>query len=119
MGTKTNLFQLLTGLRHFGVGAKVQREIHRLKPNTHFVVEKVELGPDQLHGKVWGRFIWRGRPRETTELIGSPLKREWTVVQLPHYGHFSGRPEEVAKIIAASASAAGAADAGAGKQAAS
>ena len=98
MGTKTNLFQLLTGLRHFGVGAKVRRAIHRL-PNTCFVVEKVELGPDQLHGKVWGRFIWRGKAKETTELIGSPLKKEWTLVALPNYGQFSGRSEDVEKII--------------------
>ena len=97
---KTNLFQLLTGLRFFGKGAKVQRTIHKL-PNTSFVITKVHLSPkSQVHGKVWGRLIWRGKAKEKNELMGSPLKKEWQLISLPDYSKFAGGDDDVDAIVA-------------------
>ena len=98
---QTNLFQLLTGLRYFGKGAKVQRTIHKL-PNTSYVITKVQLSSkSQEHGKVWGRLIWRGKAKDKNEMMGSPLKKEWNLVSLPDYGKFTGDDKDVEAIIAA------------------
>ena len=99
--SKSTLFQLLTGLRHFGVGAKVRRSLHVL-PNTHYIITKVLLSKDQLHGKVWGRLVWRGNAKDKTERLGSPLKKEWSVVQLPDYKTFTGQEKEINDLIIAS-----------------
>lgn len=99
---QTNLFQLLTGLRYFGKGAKVQRTIHKL-PNTSYVITKVQLSPkSQEHGKVWGRLIWRGKAKDKNEMMGSPLKKEWQLIALPDYHKFAGDDKDVDTIIAES-----------------
>ena len=83
----TSLFKIINGLRHFGVGTKVTRSIYKF-PETYWVVTRVMLSKDQSHGKVYGKMVWRGRPKEAEERIGSPLKKEWSLVSLPDYKVF-------------------------------
>jgi len=83
----TSLFKIINGLRYFGVGTKVTRSIYKF-PETYWVVTRVMLSKDQSHGKVYGKMVWRGRPKEAEERIGSPLKKEWSLVSLPDYKVF-------------------------------
>jgi small subunit ribosomal protein S34 len=97
------LFNVVNGLRHFGVGAKVTRSIYKF-PDTYWILTKVKLSKDQSHGKAWGRLIWRGRAKEKDEKIGCPLKTQWTLVGLPDYKTFDGEGDKVAEIIKRSSS---------------
>ncbi len=45
--------------------------------------------------------VWRGRPKLKDEKIGSSLKKQWKMVQLPDYQKFSATPEDLEAIIAA------------------
>jgi small subunit ribosomal protein S34 len=89
-----SLFQILNGLRYFGVGSKVTRNIYRF-PETYWIVTRVQLSKDQLHGKAWGRMVWRGRLKDEEERIGSPLKKEWSLVNVPDYTHFRGNLQDL------------------------
>ena len=94
----SNLFSLINGLRYFGVGSRVTRSIYKF-PDTYWVITRVVLSKDQNHGKVYGRLVWRGRPKETDDKIGSPLKKEWALLSTPDYGRFDAKPEAIAASI--------------------
>mmetsp|Transcript_49954 Transcript_49954/g.139949 ORF Transcript_49954/g.139949 Transcript_49954/m.139949 type:complete len:110 (+) Transcript_49954:32-361(+) len=95
-----SLIKLLNGLRHFGVGSKVTRNIYKF-PDTYWVITRVKLRPkNQDHGKVFGRLVWRGRPKDRDMQITSALKKQWSIVDLPDYtGSFRARDEEIDKLI--------------------
>ena len=99
MSTKSpsSLFNILNGLRYLGVGAKVTRKIYKF-PETYWIITKTKLSKDQLHGKVWGQMVWRGRLKPSQEKIGSPLKNEWTLVDVPDYKKFDGVIQDSAAI---------------------
>ena len=59
---------------------------------------RVNLSPDQKHGKVWGRLVWRGKAGEE-ELIRSPLKKQWSLLNLPDYSTFNGTVDEVNNML--------------------
>jgi len=98
----TPLFQVINGLRYFGVGAKVTRQIYKF-PETYWIVTKVKLSSDQKHGRVWGRLVWRGRAQPKDESIGSTLQKEWSLVGLPNYSKFKAKPEHIDELIKTSA----------------
>jgi hypothetical protein len=62
----------------------------------------VKLSKDQDHGKVYGRLVWRGKPRDKDERIGPVRKPDWKIVEIPNYHTFKGTPEDVQGLIAAS-----------------
>ena len=84
-GHGTSLFRLVHGLRYFGVGSKVTRSIYK-KPETYWVVTRVKLSKDQNHGKVFGRLVWNGRPKDREQRINTALKKQWSLLEVPHYG---------------------------------
>lgn len=93
------LAQILNGLRYFGVGSKVTRHIYK-KPDTYWVITRVQLTPGQNSGKIWGQLVWRGRPKPFgEERINMPLKRQWRLVELPDYNWFKGSDEHVDMMI--------------------
>jgi hypothetical protein len=67
-----SLQTLINGLRYFGVGSKVTRNIYKF-PDTYFVVTRVNLSKDQNHGGVYGRKVWRGRAMETGMYVDTIL----------------------------------------------
>jgi small subunit ribosomal protein S34 len=89
-----SLFQILNGLRYFGVGSKVTRSIYKF-PETYWIVTRVQLSKDQMHGKAWGRMVWRGRLKGDEERIGSPLKKEWALINIPDYSSFKGNLKDL------------------------
>lgn len=88
-----NLFKCLNGLRYFGVGSRVTRNIYKF-PDTYFIVTKVKLTPDQNHGRAWGVMVWRGIRKEREERMPAPLKNQWNIVDLPDYKKLGGNAEE-------------------------
>jgi len=92
-----SLQSLVNGLRYFGVGSKVTRNIYKF-PDTYFVITRVNLSKDQMHGGVYGRKVWRGRAMEKDEKIGTALKKQWSIVSLPDYHTFRGKGAEVAAL---------------------
>ena len=65
-----SLQTLINGLRYFGVGSKVTRNIYKF-PDTYFVITRVNLSKDQNHGGVYGRKVWRGRAMERGMCVDS------------------------------------------------
>jgi hypothetical protein len=59
---------------------------------------RVKLSPDQNHGKVYGRFVWKGASRGKEEQIRSPLKKEWHLVDLPDYSSFTATAQDLEKL---------------------
>lgn len=59
-----------------------------------FITYRVKLSKDQKHGSVYGRLIWRGLTKEKDEKIGAPLKKEWSLLQLPDYKKFNAKPDD-------------------------
>jgi small subunit ribosomal protein S34 len=96
----SSLFQILSGMRYFGVGCNVTREIYKF-PETYWIITKVQVSKDQLHGKVWGRMVWRGRLNDKEEKIGSPLKNEWLLIptKIPDYNQFYGTAKDVENLL--------------------
>jgi hypothetical protein len=90
-------YTLLNGLRYFGVGSKITRNIYKF-PDTYYVVTRVNLSTDQSHGVVYGRKVWRGRAMEKDERIHTALKKQWSIVSLPDYNTFKAKPEHVAAL---------------------
>mmetsp|Transcript_10539 Transcript_10539/g.17176 ORF Transcript_10539/g.17176 Transcript_10539/m.17176 type:complete len:107 (-) Transcript_10539:166-486(-) len=98
MSHSKSLFKIVNGLRYFGVGAKVKRDIFKF-PETYWVVTKVNLSKDQNHGKIHGRLVWRGLPKPKDEEISTALKRQWQLVELPDYASFDGSAESISRRI--------------------
>jgi len=77
-----SLFQIVNGLRHYGVGARLTRSIWHGEPGTYWDVKRVALKEgDPNHGKAWGIFHWKGVPKGGEQKIRSPLKKQWTMVE--------------------------------------
>jgi len=114
-----SIFQLVNGLRYFGLGSKVTRYIINISlifhyssysfrtiykfPDTYWILTKVVLSKDQMHGSIWGRMVWKGRSKPGNERIGRALKPDWKLIGLPNYKHFKGSPTEIEEIIKTSA----------------
>ncbi|KAM3572220.1 hypothetical protein VYU27_005754 [Nannochloropsis oceanica] len=77
-----SLFQVVNGLRHYGVGARLTRSIWHGEPGTYWDVKRVALKEgDPNHGKAWGVFHWKGVPKGGEQKIRGPLKKQWTIVE--------------------------------------
>jgi hypothetical protein len=50
-------------------------------------------------GKVYGRLVWRGRPKDTDKQITSALKKQWSLLDLPDYTKFGAKEEELKNLI--------------------
>jgi len=61
----------------------------------------VKLSKDQNHGKVYGRLVWRGKAKPNDTRITTALKPQWSLLGVPDYFSFKGRPAEVEKIFEA------------------
>ena len=92
-----SLYNIVNGMRYFGVGTKVTRNIYQF-PDTYWIITKVKLSKDQEHGDVFGRLVWRGRSKEHDKRIGTSLKKQWSVVETPDYTSFKGRADEVHQL---------------------
>ncbi len=76
-----SLFQVVTGLRHFGVGTRVTRSIWQREPGTFWEVTRVALKEGSTnHGKAYGVFHWKGVAKDGVREIRSPLKKQWQLV---------------------------------------
>mmetsp|Transcript_4267 Transcript_4267/g.6382 ORF Transcript_4267/g.6382 Transcript_4267/m.6382 type:complete len:88 (+) Transcript_4267:83-346(+) len=69
------LFEIIFGMRNFGVGAKVTRSIYKF-PETYWVIKRVKIKEGRTYGKAWGELFWRGVSKGETK-IGSVLKKQW------------------------------------------
>jgi hypothetical protein len=95
----SNLFSLINGLRHFGKGAKVTRDIFKF-PETYYIITKVKLSKDQDHGDIWGKMVWRGiRKTEQPKKLASVFKKQWTLLDLPDYSKFHGTTDEMDALL--------------------
>mmetsp|Transcript_6055 Transcript_6055/g.9148 ORF Transcript_6055/g.9148 Transcript_6055/m.9148 type:complete len:132 (-) Transcript_6055:41-436(-) len=94
----TNLFKVVNGMRYYGMGCKVTRDIYHF-PETYWILRRVVLSKDQDHGKAWGRLVWRGRPQSHDQRIHSARKHQWKLVEVPDYRHFKGKNEDVDNIV--------------------
>ena len=61
--------------------------------------KRVRLSGSNAHGKIWGRLVWRGRPRLKDEQIGATMKKQWKLVGVPDYRNFTGKTEEIQELI--------------------
>jgi len=43
--------------------------------------------------------VWRGLTKEKDERIGGPLKKEWSLLQIPDYKTFSAKPQDFASLF--------------------
>jgi hypothetical protein len=98
MASSKSLYNIVNGLRYFGVGSKVTRNIYKF-PDTYWVITRVKLSKDQEHGNVYGRLVWRGRAQERDTKINTALKRQWNLVSTPNYSKFKGASDDVASLI--------------------
>eukprot|EP01039_Chlorochromonas_danica_P007326 gene7326-8108_t len=87
--TGTKLYEIIKGLRHFGVGVAVTRSIYR-HPNTYWIITSVRIPAGKTHGKIYGRLVWNGVPKGKNEELRCPLKKEWSLVSFPDYKTFNG-----------------------------
>lgn len=77
-----SLFQIVNGLRHYGVGARLTRSIWHGEPGTYWQVQRVALKEgDPNHGKAWGVFHWKGVPKGGEHKIRGPLKKQWRMAE--------------------------------------
>jgi small subunit ribosomal protein S34 len=98
MSTGQKLHNVVNGLRYFGVGSKVTRSIYQF-PDTYWIITKVKLTVDQEHGKIWGRLVWRGRPKPKEMKINTAKKKEWSLLGVPDYKEFKGETDQVQALI--------------------
>ena len=96
-GKARSLYNIVNGMRYFGVGSKVTRNIYQF-PDTYWVITKVKLSKDQEHGNVYGRLVWRGKAKNYDMKIGPALKKQWSLMQAPDYSSFKGKDEEVSAL---------------------
>lgn len=95
-----SLFECLNGLRYFGRGVCVTRNIYKF-PETYWVISRVRLTKDQKHGAAWGTMVWNGRVKQgSPEKIGAPLKKQWRICKIPEYKSFKGKVDDVQHILA-------------------
>lgn len=77
-----NIFQVLCPQRNYGVGLRVTRGIwKRFEEPSFWEVTRIRPSPDLKHGKVYGRFTFRGKTDMKEKRINGPLKRDWEVVE--------------------------------------
>lgn len=50
---------------------------------------------DGLHGKAWGRLVWRGVAKPKDEKITTALKPQWKLIDLPDYRSFRPTHEQI------------------------
>ena len=93
-----SLFNIVRGLRYFGVGSKVTRSTYKF-PDTYWIITQVKLSKDQEHGKIYGRLVWRGRAKETDEKISTALKKEWQMLSTPDYGKFTATETQLVSLV--------------------
>lgn len=87
------LFTCISGLRYFGVGSRVTRNIYKF-PETYYIITKVSPTPDQQHGRAWGVMVWKGIRKEKVERLGASQKKEWQLVGVPDYSKLAGSVPE-------------------------
>jgi hypothetical protein len=85
----SSLYKIVNGMRYFGVGAKVTRDIYK-KPETYWTITKVKLSKDQNHGTIFGRLVWNGRMKGKDQRINTALKKQWSLIETPKYSGASG-----------------------------
>ncbi|TMW68050.1 hypothetical protein Poli38472_007722 [Pythium oligandrum] len=78
----SNVFQVLCPTRDYGLGKKVTRGIwDKFAEPTYWEVTRVRPSPDLKHGKVYGRFTFRGKTDPVEKRINGPLKKDWRIAQ--------------------------------------
>ncbi len=48
---------------------------------------------------MFGRLVWRGKPKEKDSRINPRLKKQWKLLDLPDYSSFTATAEDVLKLI--------------------
>ncbi|KAG7379436.1 Glutathione S-transferase theta-1 [Phytophthora pseudosyringae] len=74
-----NAFQVLTPVREYGVGKRVTRGIwSKYAEPSYWEVVRIRPTPDLKHGKVFGRFTFRGTTDPQVKRINGVLKKDWS-----------------------------------------
>ncbi|CAH0482834.1 unnamed protein product [Peronospora belbahrii] len=77
-----NAFQVLTPVRNYGVGMRVTRGIwSKYVEPSYWEVVRIRPSPDLKHGKVFGRFTFRGKTDPKVKRINGVLKKDWSLVE--------------------------------------
>jgi hypothetical protein len=69
-----NVFQVLCPTRNYGVGTRVTRKIWSKFPEpTYWEITRIHPSPDLKHGKVFGRFTFRGASLSLSLLLSNAI----------------------------------------------
>ncbi|KAG2771656.1 hypothetical protein PC129_g17585 [Phytophthora cactorum] len=75
-----NAFQVLTPVREYGVGKRVTRVIwDKYAEPSFWEVVRIRPSPDLKHGKVFGRFTFRGKTDPQVKRMNGVLKKDWSL----------------------------------------
>ncbi|KAL3664896.1 hypothetical protein V7S43_010074 [Phytophthora oleae] len=74
-----NAYQVLAPTREFGLGKRVTRGIWaKYAEPSYWEVVRIRPSPDLKHGKVFGRFTFRGKTDSQVKRINGTLKKDWS-----------------------------------------
>ncbi|TDH74230.1 hypothetical protein CCR75_001477 [Bremia lactucae] len=75
-----NVFEVLTPTRGYGVGKRVTRGIwSKYAEPSFWEVVRIRPSPDLKHGKVFGKFTFRGQTDPKVKRINGVLKKDWSI----------------------------------------
>ncbi|CAI5708414.1 unnamed protein product [Peronospora destructor] len=78
-----NAFQVLTPVRNFGARKRVTRGIwSKYAELSYWEVVRISPSPDLKHGKVFGRFTFRGKTDSRVKRINGVLKKDWSIIDV-------------------------------------
>ncbi|UIZ28813.1 hypothetical protein KXD40_007459 [Peronospora effusa] len=78
-----NAFQVLTPVRNFGVGKRVTRGIwSKYAEPSYWEVVRILPSLDLKHGKVFGRFTFRGKTDSKVKRMNGVLKKDWSLIEM-------------------------------------
>ena len=95
---RQSLFSIVSGLRYFGLGAKVTRKTFKF-PDTYWIITSVKLSPDNKSGEISGRMYWRGKPKKLGNVGITARNHEWALVDTPDYSKFNGKSSQVFELV--------------------
>jgi hypothetical protein len=96
--SRQNLASILSGLRYFGLGARVAKKDF-IYPDSYWVITKSKLTADQKGVEAVATLIWKGSvTRKDRKLLETDYK-QWVLLGVPDYSKFRGTDEHCKKII--------------------
>jgi hypothetical protein len=87
---KMDLISVVTGLRYFGLGAKVAKRGFD-HPDSYWVITKVNFSKDQQSiASLGATLMWKGRISRHASKLGDTLIKQWVLLEVPDYSKFRG-----------------------------